>query len=309
MGTRRPAVPLRVGTTRYRRVRTSGGIAVGVEIIPRTAGDPVPLVFIPGWGQTARAYAIPLQTFAERGRHVYSLFRPAHGRPITGPTDLPREEVRKAQTLIGALSRWQLARVDLVAHSEGALGAIIATALYPHRVRNLILVDPGGLIVGDRWYRLAGRFAKMIVQCTREAATNTAERRALVWAVVNPTIYSLTHPGRAMAQVAALARWHSLELLRGLRGSDVGVVMITGVDNRVFPINQAGPLVRDGVMLVDGFQAVRGGHAKLLGDARYADAVLNAIDRLNARRAAAHAGAGTAPAAVAPAPSSPCPVP
>ena len=74
----------------------------------------------------------------------------------------------------------------------------------------------------------------------------------------------------------------------------MGVVIITGVDNRIFPIDQAGPLVRDGTPLVDSSYAVRGGHAKLLGDARYADAVLQAIDRLNARSGQPMAGAGGA---------------
>jgi pimeloyl-ACP methyl ester carboxylesterase len=299
-GKGRPAVPARVGATRYPRLRTSGGIAVGLEVIPRVPGDPVPLVLAPGWGQTARAYAVPLRTFAERGRHVFSLFRPARGRPIVGQTDLPREEVRKAQALIGGMARMRLDSVDLVAHSEGALAAVIAAALYPHRFRNLILVDPAGLIVGDRWYRLAGRFGQMIVQCALEAATNADERRALVWAMVNPTVYSLTHPLRAVAQISALAQWHSLDLLGRLRGAGIGVLVITGVDNRIFPIDRAGPLIRDGVILVDGFHSVRGGHAKLLGDARYADAVLDAIDLLNARRAAAEARVAPAADALMP---------
>jgi pimeloyl-ACP methyl ester carboxylesterase len=273
-----------VGSTRYPRLRTSAGAGIVVEVIPRRRGDPVPLVLLPGWGQTARTYALPLRTFAERGRYVVSLFKPARGRSIIGQTDFPPEEVRKAQGLIGVIARLQQEQVDLVAHSEGALSAVIATALYPQRVRNLILVDPAGLIARDRWYRLAGRFGQMIVQCALEAATNADERRALVWAMLNPTIFALTHPLRAMAQIVALARWHSLDLLAELRGSEVGVVVITGVDNRVFPIDQAGPLVREGERLVDGFHTVRGGHAKLLGDARYADAVLDAIDRLNARR-------------------------
>jgi pimeloyl-ACP methyl ester carboxylesterase len=279
-----PLVPAHVGTTRYPRLRTAGGVAIGVEITPRRPVDSVPLVFLPGWGQTARAYAIPLRVFAERGRHVFSMFRPARGRPIVGETTLPREEVRKAQALVGAMSRLRLERIDLVAHSEGALGAVIATTLYPHRVRNLILIDPAGLIMHDRWYRLAGRFGQMIVQCAREAMTNADERHALIWAMLNPTVYAFTHPLRAMSQIAALAHWHSLDLLAVLCDSEVGVVVITGVDNRVFPIDQAGPLVRAGVCLVDGFHTVRGGHAKLLGDARYANAVLDAIDRLNARR-------------------------
>jgi pimeloyl-ACP methyl ester carboxylesterase len=310
-GKRHPLVPAYVGSTRYPRLRTSGGVAVGVEILPRARRDPVPLVFLPGWGQTARTYALPLRTFAARGRYVVSMFQPARGRPIVGQSDLPPEEVRKAQGVIGVLARLRQERVDLVAHSEGALAAVIATALYPQRVRNLVLVDPAGLIVRDRWYRLAGRFGQMIVQCTLEAATNADERRALVWAMLNPTVYALTHPLRALAQIGALTRWHSLDLLRGLRDSEVGVVMITGVDNRVFPIDQAGPLVHEGVSLVDGFHAVRGGHAKLLGDARYAAAVLDAIDRLNARRTrrtTALAGADAAPATDAPASASPGPV-
>ncbi|MGE3600955.1 MAG: alpha/beta fold hydrolase [Dehalococcoidia bacterium] len=281
---RRPLVPTQVGTTRYSRLRTSGGAGVVVEIVPRAHPDPVPLVFLPGWGQTAHTYALPLRTFAERGRYVVSMFRPARGRPVVGQTDFPPEEVRKAQGVVGVLARLRQERVDLVAHSEGALAAVIATALYPQRVRNLVLVDPAGLIIGDRWYRLAGRFGQMIVQCTLEAATNADERRALLWAILNPTAYALTHPLRAVAQIAALARWHCLDLLAELRGSEVGVVVITGVDNRVFPLDRAGPLVRDGATIVDGFHAVRGGHAKLLGDARYAEAVLNAIDRLNVRR-------------------------
>ncbi|MGH2604268.1 MAG: alpha/beta fold hydrolase, partial [Dehalococcoidia bacterium] len=200
-------------------------------------------------------------------------------------TALPREAVRKAQVLIGGLAQAGHRRVDIVAHSEGALGAVIAAAHYPHRVRNMVLVDPGGMIVNDRWHQLAGRFAAMLAQCVIEAAGNAAERRALVWATINPALYTATHPRRAVAQVEALVRWHSLDLLSRLHEAGVGIVVFEGVDNCIFPMRRAGPFVRDGVPLLDGFYAVRGGHAKLLGDARYAGAILDALDLLRDRQA------------------------
>jgi pimeloyl-ACP methyl ester carboxylesterase len=267
-------------------VSTSGGGATVIDIVPCIQTDPVPLVLVPGWGQTFEAYTGAMRVFVERGRRVLSLYRPGRGYRVRGETILPAEEVRKMQALIGAFAQLAIERADIVAHSEGGLCALLAAAYYPHRVRSLVLVDSGGLIVGDRWHRLAGRFALMLAQCTLEAAADPEVRRALVLAAVNPLHHTLLHPLRSIAQLNALASWNAVDLLPVIREAGVGLALFTGVDNRIFPLERSGPFVHNGTRLVHGFHTVRGGHARLLGDARYASAVLYTLDRLRALSAA-----------------------
>jgi pimeloyl-ACP methyl ester carboxylesterase len=255
-----------------------------LEITPADQTDPVPLVVAPGWGQTERSLIVPLRVFARRGRRVLTLTRPGRGAAIRGETDLPTEPVRKMQALIGGLSRLGIDRVDLVAHSEGALTAMLAAALYPRRVRGLVLLDPAGLIADDRYHHLAGRFLMMQAQCVAEGVRHPALLPGLVQATVGLLSFVATHPTRALGQLRALATWDAVDALRVAVDAGVGVIVIEGVDNQIFPLVRRGALVRDGRPLLDGYYSVRGGHATFLGDPRHAEAVVDALALLRAHK-------------------------
>ncbi len=55
-------------------------------------------------------------------------------------------------------------QLDIVAHSESALWTLIVATMHPEKIRNIVLVDPAGLIDEDTTARLATSFCLDIVQ-------------------------------------------------------------------------------------------------------------------------------------------------
>ncbi|MBI3630948.1 MAG: alpha/beta hydrolase [Candidatus Sungbacteria bacterium] len=63
-------------------------------------------------------------------------------------------ELRKVAALLKTLDEKDIAQTDIVAHSEGAIYGVMAALLRPERFRNLVLVDPAGMVGEDTQTRL-----------------------------------------------------------------------------------------------------------------------------------------------------------
>jgi len=98
------------------------------------------VVFIPGWNAELEDYEIPIGSLFENGRRVLAL-----------KTKGTEEE--KARQLVEFIKQKGLEKVDIIAHSIGAMSALPAAAEISERVKHLILInppseenDPNGLI-------------------------------------------------------------------------------------------------------------------------------------------------------------------
>jgi len=121
-----------------------------------------PVFFGTGWSASRGVYEASILGVADRGRRVLSMFAP-HGidtDPDLGKGDntYAAAELRKAAAMLRTLEEKGVEQIDIVAHSESAIWTLIVATMHPEKIRNIILIDPAGLIDEDTTVRLATSF-------------------------------------------------------------------------------------------------------------------------------------------------------
>jgi pimeloyl-ACP methyl ester carboxylesterase len=202
------------------------------------AGDGPPVVFIHGWGLTARSYARALLLIAATGSRVIAPALPGFGRsaPLSGEYTFEK------------LANWLVELLDHAGIEEPAafighsFGGAVATSVgwyHPERTRALVLVNSiggsvwktgqrGDRLLADRpvwdWgLRLPGEFRRrdyrrVLPVVVRDLVTN---------ALVNP---------RALRRAADLARGADLrDELATLAERGLPVTILWGSEDRVVP--------------------------------------------------------------------------
>jgi pimeloyl-ACP methyl ester carboxylesterase len=119
----------------------------GTEISYRVLGDGAPVVCVPGGPGRAAEYLGDLGGLVGSRRLV--LLDP---RGVGGSADPADAATLRVDRLVDDVESLRvhlgLERMDLLAHSAGAVLAMLYTAAYPQRVRRLILLTPGLAAVG-----------------------------------------------------------------------------------------------------------------------------------------------------------------
>lgn len=115
----------------------NGGLRIAYEAI----GDGEPLVLIPGYSQSRRAWELAgfVREFAARGRMVILIDPRGHGQ-----SDKPHAPSAYADNLLGSdvtavLDRLGIGKADLLGYSRGGTIAIATAIAHPERVRRLAL--------------------------------------------------------------------------------------------------------------------------------------------------------------------------
>ncbi len=202
------------------------------------AGEGPPVVFLHGWGLTARSYAQAFPLIAATGSRVIAPALPGFGRSdeLEGEYTFPR------------LATWVLELLDTLDLREGvtfvghSFGGAVATATAwaePERLRALVLVNSVG---GSVW------------KSSREGERTLADRPIWDWGLRMPGEFrrrdyrrvlpvvvrdlvgnAITHPG-AMRRAANLARTADLrEELATLAANGLPVSILWGSEDEVVP--------------------------------------------------------------------------
>lgn len=247
---------------RWHRTTLDGRVAVYGE-----AGDGPPVVFVHGWGLSARTYSPALRSLAAAGTRVIAPALPGFGNsdPLDGPYTW------------GALADWMYDLFDhlgvdepatLVGHSFGGGVVTVSAHRHPDRVRSLVLLNSiggsvwkegrrgqrrmadrplwdWGLHVPSEWGRRGYRRVLPVV--ARDLLTN---------AVTNPT---------ALRRAARLARTADLRSeIEDLTAAGVPVSILWGNQDRVVP--EAAFLALCEAAGAPGDIIRAGGHSWLLAD-------------------------------------------
>jgi len=260
--------------------KTEGGPTEVVDIEALAPKDGVPVLIAPGWGETPRTHKKSLKIIYDDNRRAITVGHPRRGNSVAPEAEFPMAVVRKAQSLIGVMDQKNLEKVDVIAHSEGAIDTIVAATLYPEKFRNIVLVNPGGLIGKDTSHQFIGRSMISLARDFTQIIKSSQERGPLIKSTKEMAKYVAKNPKRAIEEANAMAKSDILEMIKNLHESGIGISVVTGVDDPIFPMSRMTEVLRISEGVIDGFYSVKGGHNKLLADPRYTKAALNALDDL-----------------------------
>ncbi|MEK7547189.1 MAG: alpha/beta hydrolase [Patescibacteria group bacterium] len=258
------------------------------DISPEERKTEIPTVLAPGFSATPMAHEQNILGLAEAGRRVISVDSPhglaEHGIKENLASKHAEVELAKLSAIIKALDERGVEQADVVAHSEGGIYMALAASLYPGRFRNMVFVEPGGMIGKDNVFRLGKSMAHELAgQTVNEARRTDSDRYAeKLRSPLIPLRVIASNLKRAWGSVKAIADSDIIDILKDLKVQGVGISIIHGVDDKVFPMERVQKEVSADA--ITGFYSVRGGHNEIFTRPKqYTKAVDLALDALEAK--------------------------
>lgn len=259
------------------------------DISPEQRKTATATILAPGFSATPMAHEQNILELAKSGRRVISVDSPHGLSTHTVEHDLsnnfPEVELAKLSAVIQALNKRDIEQADVVAHSEGAIYMALAVLLYPHRFRNIVFINPGGMIGKDNVFRLGkGMVTELLRQAKNESKRTDSDRYAQK--LQNPLIpikVLVSNLKRTWASVQAITDSDIVEIMKELKEQGIGISVIHGVDDSVFPMERVQNEI--GADALTGFYSVRGGHNEIfIRPGQYTDAIDAALDALERKR-------------------------
>jgi pimeloyl-ACP methyl ester carboxylesterase len=253
------------------------------DISPENPKTEVPLIMGLGWSETPDAHKENIRIMTDKGRRVISPEAP-HGIETEECENYPTIELRKMAALIGTLEARGVEKADLLGRSEGAIFSVMAAYLYPEKFRNLVLINPAGMIGKDNLSRLAvgfsGDLVKQIINDIKRKKAGTEKTDDEVTVDALGGIKTLAKdPLRAIQSIFAIADSDIREMLVAIKAKGIGISVIAGVDDGAFPMEKMQETL--GLEHVDGFYSTTGSHnSYFLNPKPYSLLIDSALDAL-----------------------------
>lgn len=259
------------------------------DISPEERKTEVVTVLAPGFSATPMAHEQNILGLARAGRRAISVDSP-HGlaehvveKELAG--DHAEVELAKLSAIIQTMDERGIEQADVVAHSEGGIYMTLAASLYPGRIRNMVLMDPAGMIGKDNVFRLVKGMAEDITRQTiNEARRTDSDRQAeKLRSPLIPLRVIASNLKRSWGSVEAIADSDIVDMMKDLKEQGVGVSVIHGVDDKVFPMERVQKEV--GADAITWFYSVRGGHNEIfIRPEQYTKAIDGALDALEEKK-------------------------
>lgn len=255
-----------------------------VDVWPDELKDDTSILIAPGWTENYDPYRRSLRVVSETGRRTLSFDYSRLGGKVGNETEYPLAEVRKAKQILNVLTAKGIDRVDVIAHSEGAINALIAATIDPSKFRNIVLDRPMGMVGPDNLGDLARRWfenrKREGAERSKDPEDPTSKKR-----VMRRTISYITkNPKRAWDEIRAMEHTDTLLLLKELEGRGILFSLIAGVDDLMSPVDRQ--LAHAHVPWpVEGYYSVVGTHNVIsIRSESYIGLALNALDGLQRKR-------------------------
>ena len=270
-------------TPQKEQIRRVAGDLEVTDIVPENLRDDVPVVVIPGWGETPATHTDTLNTIANLQRRAIAIKIPRLGG-TRAKDGYPESEYNKALALIDTLNKKEVKTVDVIAHSEGAIPTIIAALNNPRRFRGIVFVDPAGLIGEDSLIKLSARFTGMLAKdALRMAKAPPDVKLNMLRATREAAKSFLANPKRGVQEVNTIAASDIYEMLIALREIGIKVSVIHGINDSLFPIEKVLKAAGEkGGLDTIGFYSVKGDHREIsTHPEKYTALAVNALETLS----------------------------
>src|SRR3989344_3932655 len=228
-------------TFRKEKIRRVAGDLEVIDLVPETLKDEVPILIIPGWGETPATHKDTLNTIANLGRRAIAI-KVSRWGGVETQDRYQQSEYNKARALIDTLNKKEIKTADIIAHSEGALSAIIAAEILaeerqPKRIRSIVFVEPVGLIGKDKLRDLIGRWSSMMGKDgVRFFKGSWKEKGNMSRAFIEAVKYASPNPSKTLAEGNTIAAADIYESLDHLRELGIKTSIIHAVDDTILPM-------------------------------------------------------------------------
>lgn len=248
-----------------------------------------PVFLLKGWGLTARSLRGVLQGLYVGGRRALAINNPngIDSTEFEAPDEIKKVELEKVAALFAAMDAKKIEQTDIVAHSEGCLQAVYAAMLRPKKVRNLVLIDPAGMIGQDSRLALAirtfkdDRAARKFANEGKYGNADLAKANMEYGAKGMTKVVKENFKEMMIDATGAITKSDIIESLKYLRAEGVKISIIHAVDDELFPMKMLlGNASKD---MADGFYSIKGTHNQVgLYEGKNLDLVNGALDNLEA---------------------------
>jgi pimeloyl-ACP methyl ester carboxylesterase len=262
-----------------------------VDIQPETLKTSTPTIYVPGFSATPEALKDPIIRMAEAGRRVISAYAPHGVKGELEHESLPKIEAQKLDLFLQLIEYKKLGKVNVVANSEASLYVVIAATLFPEKFENIVLVDPAGLIGKDGAFQLLQR----VVEDMKKEGQLKGNLPQSVRPSEFPSPRSvgmksiLSNVKASIQEIQAISTADIADALREIHTNGIGVSIIHGADDRIFPMERLQEMVTSD--MVSGFYSVAGSHNSIYQYEPYERAVEAALTALEKRsRKVEHVG-------------------
>jgi len=267
-----------------------GGTTIeAFDIQPEKLKTETPVFFGTGWSASRGVYEASILGIADKGRRLLSMFVP-HGIDTdpdfgTGDKTYAAAELRKAAAMLRTLEEKGVEQLDIVAHSESALWTLIVATIHPEKIRNIVLIDPAGLIDDETTSRLAVSFCLDIVQgaLNKEKLPRPKIERSVQPGSGTDLFGALKNmigdPMRSLKEVLAMRDADIRDILENLKAQGKHIAIIQGARDAIFPMERMQRVVN--TTQVDGFYSVYGAHNEINSNPEaYITVIDHALDAL-----------------------------
>ncbi len=222
------------------RIMLTGGTIVCYDLLPESMKNNIPVILVPGWGGTPEMYRDNIDSLVSMGRRMLSVDAP-HGidydrsmMSSKAAKQIPDAQMRKIAAFIGALDEKKILRVDAIGHSEGCIEIVFAVMLYPERFRNIVLVDPAGMIGEDDPRGLAARFSQDSLLSYAKKARNGRITARMIRAIRAIAGSLSRDPIRAFREFLVMSHTRISTSLSSIRNEGIGIAIVVAADDTVF---------------------------------------------------------------------------
>jgi len=253
-----------------------------LDLMPEKMGSEVPVLFAPGWSNSPETLRPSLDVLVENGLRTISFAHSRKSELLESPEGVSKEELQKALTIIGILEEKGIEKTDLVGYSEGGINGLIAASLFPEKFRNIVLVDPAGMVGKNSLLSLPVNMTKELCGSVAAAIRDKKFRQPVVSVAKDILTHIRKNPMMSFREVHEISQAEVLEMMQELRKKSVGISVISGTDDKVFPMDEIQKNLKK--ESVDGFYSVSGGHAEIiLHPQQYMGLVAEALRALEAK--------------------------
>lgn len=249
-----------------------------VEINPVKPKEDVPIFVSPGWGVTPKSQKEALESIVGEGRKVLTVSFSREKKIKQSGIDIPVVELQKALSIVEALNKKGISKVDAIGHSEGAIVLAIAALYFPEKIRNIVLISPAGTVENDSPSELVKRF--VVNEGIKEFSKNRDAKKDSLFEYLSEIFkYGIKNPGLSYEEILACANANIFELTKQLKRKGVKVGFICGSDDEVFPLKEVNK--RANKENFDYFISTEGDHGSFIFNKEH---VLSAINLLNSMK-------------------------